>query len=179
MTTEAIAKELLDLENQYWNAIKERNADAAMRLTDDSCIITGAQGASSIDRTMFENMLRSTQWTLQEFAISNPLVHRLTDDVAIVAYEVREQVLVDGKPVTLEAADATTWVRRGGRWVCALHTESLAGDPFGRDKKLVSKETSGEQKHRLRGAAFDAEFDDADRDSSVVTTRRDDAISES
>jgi len=23
-------------------------------------------------------------------------------------------------------------VRRGGRWLCAAHTESIAGDPFGR-----------------------------------------------
>jgi hypothetical protein len=26
-------------------------------------------------------------------------------------------------------------VRRGGRWVCALHTEAIAGDPYGRDRR--------------------------------------------
>jgi hypothetical protein len=26
-------------------------------------------------------------------------------------------------------------VKRNGDWVCALHTESLAGDPYGRDRK--------------------------------------------
>jgi hypothetical protein len=41
---------------------------------------------------------------------------------------------VDGKAVTLDAADASTWVRRDGRWRCALHTESIQGDPFGRDR---------------------------------------------
>jgi len=25
-------------------------------------------------------------------------------------------------------------VRRDGRWRCVLHTEALAGDPFGRDR---------------------------------------------
>jgi hypothetical protein len=25
-------------------------------------------------------------------------------------------------------------VRRNGQWVCALHTESMLGDPFGRDR---------------------------------------------
>ena len=24
-------------------------------------------------------------------------------------------------------------IHRGGRWVCAAHTESVLGDPFGRD----------------------------------------------
>ena len=53
-------------------------------------------------------------------------VRLLGDDVAIVAYTVREELTVDGKPLTLEAADSSTWVRRDGRWVCALHTEALA-----------------------------------------------------
>jgi hypothetical protein len=59
----------------------------------------------------------------------------LADDVAIVAYKVTEDLTVQGKPVHLEAADSSTWVRRDGRWVCALHTEAIAGDPFGRDRR--------------------------------------------
>jgi hypothetical protein len=53
----------------------------------------------------------------------------------VIAYKVTEEMDVDGKPVTLKAADATTWVRKGGKWRAALHTESVLGDPFGRDKK--------------------------------------------
>jgi hypothetical protein len=47
---------------------------------------------------------------------------------------VREALHVDGEPVSFEAADASTWVRRGDRWVCAMHSESILGDPFGRDR---------------------------------------------
>jgi hypothetical protein len=35
----------------------------------------------------------------------------------------------------MKAADSSTWVRRDGRWVCAVRTESLSGDPFGRDRQ--------------------------------------------
>jgi len=59
----------------------------------------------------------------------------LSDDVAVIAYKVHEKVTVEGKTLAFEAADCSTWVRRDGRWVCAVHTESLAGDPFGRDRK--------------------------------------------
>ena len=55
--------------------------------------------------------------------------------MAVIAYKVIEDLLVDGAPLTLEASDASTWVRQDGRWLCALHTESVAGDPFGRDRK--------------------------------------------
>ena len=60
------------------------------------------------------------------------------DDVAVLAYKVTEDLTVDGKAVHLEAADASTWARRDGRWVCVLHTESLAGDPMGRDRRRAA-----------------------------------------
>ncbi|MEO7102620.1 MAG: hypothetical protein ABI311_04630 [Gemmatimonadaceae bacterium] len=48
-----------------------------------------------------------------------------------------ETVVVDGKTIQLTANDASVWVRRDGEWRCALHTESVAGDPFGRDRGTV------------------------------------------
>jgi hypothetical protein len=61
-------------------------------------------------------------------------VQQLSDDVAVVGYKVREDLDLEGKPLTMEAADASTWVRQDDHWVCALHTESVLGDPYGRDR---------------------------------------------
>ena len=135
----AVEQELLGLERQYWQAIKDKDVDAAMRLTDDPCIVTGAQGVGAIDRPGLAMMMKRATYTLNDFEIG-PDVHvrLLRDDVAIVAYKVRENLTVEGKPVTVEASDSSTWVRRDGRWVCALHTEALTGDPFGRDRRSNS-----------------------------------------
>jgi hypothetical protein len=136
MATTTIEKELLHLERQYWNAMKEKDAEAAMRLTDDQFIVTGAQGVARLDRSQIGHMLQSANWTIHEFDVSDDVqVLQPADDVAVLAYKVSEKLTVDGKPVTLEAADASTWVKRDSRWVCALHTESILGDPFGRDRK--------------------------------------------
>jgi ketosteroid isomerase-like protein len=136
MSRQTTEMELVDLEKQYWQAIKDNDIDAALRLTDDPCIVTGAQGINRVDRQTFEKMMKASPWTLDEFELGHDVqVRLLGDDVAIVAYKVREELTVDGKPLTLEAADSSTWVRRKGRWVCALHTEAIAGDPFGRDRK--------------------------------------------
>ena len=82
--------------------------------------------------------MKASPWTLEKFELDDDIqVRLLGDDVAIVAYTVREELMVDGQPLTLVAADSSTWVRRDGRWVCALHTEALAGDPFGRDRKAA------------------------------------------
>ena len=135
MTDGPIEAKLVDFEKQYWQAIKDRDVPAAMRLTDDPCIITGAQGVARITRTAFAGMLQAGGWTLHEFTLSEMQLRLLGDDVAIIAYKVKEQLTVDGKSLTVEAADSSTWVRREGQWMCALHTEALLGDPFGRDKR--------------------------------------------
>lgn len=135
MANTTLDRELLDLENQYWQALKDNDADTAMRLTDEECIITGAQGVGRVSRQVISDMLKNPPYTLHSFELKDAEVRRLRDDVAIVAYKVHEELTVDGKPVKLDADDASTWVRRDGRWVCALHTEAIVGDPFGRDRR--------------------------------------------
>jgi hypothetical protein len=136
MTTQTIEAELLGLEKRFWQALKDKDANTAMSLTDYPCIVTGAQGIGSIDQKTFAAMLKGAPYTLNRFEIKGGAQVRLvTDDVAILAYQVHEELTVDGKPVTLDAADSSTWVRRGGRWLCASHTEAIAGDPYGRDRR--------------------------------------------
>ena len=130
----AFEKQIADLEMQFWQAMKDKDADAAARLTGETCIITGAQGASRIERKMFAKMLDGANWTIEEYAFKNVVVDKVSDDAAVIGYKVREDLTVDGKPLTLEAADASTWVRKKDGWVCALHTESVLGDPYGRDR---------------------------------------------
>jgi uncharacterized protein (TIGR02246 family) len=137
MTEGPIETQLADFEKQYWQAIKDRDVQAAMRLTDDPCIVTGAQGVARISRQAFAGMLQAEGWTLHQFDLSDLQVRLLGDDVAIIAYKVKEVLTVEGKPVTLEAADSSTWVRRDGQWLCALHTEAVLGDAFGRDRRPV------------------------------------------
>jgi len=124
--------ELRDLELQYWTAIKEKNASKAASMSADPCVVIGAQGVGEIDRKTLEKMFSGAEFELDEFSLDNVHVRAITDDVVIVAYKVQEKLRVGGENITLNANDASVWVRRDGRWVCALHTESIAGDPYGR-----------------------------------------------
>ena len=136
MATRTVEKELVELEKEYWQAIKDQDVETAMRLTDDECIVSGASGFSRLSKDALEGMMQSSSYTLDRFHIGKDAeVRLLTDDVAIVAYKVQEELTVDGKPVKLDAAESSAWVRRDGQWVCALHTESILGDPFGRDRR--------------------------------------------
>jgi ketosteroid isomerase-like protein len=135
---DTIEDELVALEKQFWQAMKDNDVDAAIRLTDDPCIVAGPQGVARIDRATFLQMLQSARYKLRDFDVHDVQVRCLDDDVAIVAYEVHEEITVDDKPLTIDAADTSIWVRRDGRWLCASHTEALAGDPFGRDRQQAA-----------------------------------------
>ena len=127
---------VLEIERRFWNAMKDKDGQAAAKMTDDGCIVVGAQGVSAIDRKTMGTLTEAGDWELKQYAFDekNAQVRFISDDVAIVAYKVNEKVVVDGKTLPVDANDSSVWVRRNGEWLCALHTESLAGDPFGRDK---------------------------------------------
>jgi hypothetical protein len=130
----AIDTELLALEKQYWDAIKNKDGSAATRLSDDQCIVVGPHGIGEIDRTALAGMVERAPYQLSKYRVEDRDVHvrAVSDNVAVIAYKVDEELIVDGKPMAMQAFDSSVWVRRDGRWVCALHTEAVAGDPFGR-----------------------------------------------
>jgi hypothetical protein len=67
MATKTVESELLEVEKQYWQAIDDKDVDTAMRLSDDPCIVTGAQGIRSVDRKSLGSMLKAARYTLNAF----------------------------------------------------------------------------------------------------------------
>ena len=137
-SAQAHEQELMDVERRFWKAMQEKDAGTASELTDEQCVIVGAQGVSAIDAKTMGALTTEGKWELEQYSFDEQKrqIRFLTDDIAIVAYPVRERVIVDGQTLPIVANDSSVWVRRDGQWRCALHTESLAGDPFGRDKMV-------------------------------------------
>ena len=129
---EALKEELLALETSYWNAIKQKDARVAVNLSDDPCIVVGAQGVGEIDRNTMKKMMEGAEYALQGFSLKDVHFRRLSNDVVALAYKVSEDLTVKGEKIKLEAFDSSVWIKRDGKWVCVMHTESPAGDPFGR-----------------------------------------------
>ena len=136
MTPNEKEHQVLAVEKRFWDAMKDKDAQAAAQMTDDGCIVVGAQGVSAIDAKTMEKLTREGKWELTQYSFDDKTrqVRFIADDIAIVAYKVSERVVVDGKTLSIEAHDSSVWIRRGEAWLCALHTESLAGDPYGRDR---------------------------------------------
>ena len=129
---DTLEQQLLAREKSYWNAIMTKDTKTVERLSDDPCIVVGAQGVGEIGRSAMKKMLEGAKYELNSYALDDVHFRRLGDDVVALAYKVSEDLTVDGKPVKLEAFDSSVWMKRDGDWVCVVHTEACAGDPFGR-----------------------------------------------
>jgi hypothetical protein len=129
-------KELLTLERDYWDALKDRDARIAGRMTAEDSTIVGASGVSGVDPRQMSRLLEAATYRIKDYRI-DPQTTRIThlgDDAVAISYGVHEDLEVDGKPVKLDAFDASVWKKTDTGWTCALHTESIAGDAFGRDR---------------------------------------------
>jgi hypothetical protein len=122
MDNRSVQSELADLERKYWTAIMEKDAVVALQLSHDQCVVTGALGTSRIDGIALREIMDVAPWILDDFELDRVQVSLVNDDVAIVSYKVRESLIVEGMPLTVEASDSSTWIRSNGRWVCACHT---------------------------------------------------------
>ena len=149
MAEQAIEKNLLDHERRFWQAIKDRDLEAAKRLTDWPCILAGASGVASVEEDAFTRIMSGAKYTLNDFELKDDAkVRMLSDDIAVLAYGVHEELTVDGKRVEMDAADASVWIRRNGGWVCAFHTEALLGDPYGRDRHQNQNQNQKQKQKR-------------------------------
>jgi ketosteroid isomerase-like protein len=131
----ALNDELVELEQRFWKAMQAKNADAALPLVADPCILTSAQGVHRLDKKTFGMMFAHMQFELKSYELADFFVEPLSETIATVGYKAQQQMLVEGELLNLQASYTSTWVREGASWVCKLHTENLFGDAFGRDRK--------------------------------------------
>ena len=132
-------QELLALERSYWDALQAQDARTVGRLTAHGSTIAGASGVSGVEPDSIGKMIESAPYTMTSYRIDPDTVriNRLCDDAVAIAYGVHEDLEVDGKPVKLDAFDTSVWKRTDSGWTCVLHTESIKGDAFGRDRNQV------------------------------------------
>src|SRR5690348_14053128 len=112
-------------EKAFWQSMVDKDANKAMKMIADECLITGPMGTMRSDPEDYKRMTEQGDWELDEFEFSDVKVIFPAEDTAIIAYEVHQTGTMKDKPMDLRCADSTTWVRDGREWKCALHTETI------------------------------------------------------
>jgi ketosteroid isomerase-like protein len=140
MTLPAISdQELLALERQYWDALKDRDTRTVGRMTAEESTVAGASGVAGFGPQAIDKFMANASYKIKDYGIDPQFmrINRICDDVVSIAYGVHEDLEVDGKRIRLDAFDTSVWKKTDNGWACVLHTESLKGDPYGRDRMTV------------------------------------------
>lgn len=104
-------QQIIDLECRFWRAMVDKDIEGSVAMLAEESIVAGAQGTMMLRHDDYRGMARQgdSQWQLKSFQLDDIKVMFPSKDVAVVAYTVTEEMEVEGKPLTLKAADATTW----------------------------------------------------------------------
>ena len=116
------------LETEFWQSMVDKDADKAVTMIADECLITGPQGTMRSDPADYKRMTEQGEWEVDQFEFSDVQVIFPQEDTAIIAYNVHQTGSMKGQEMDLNCADSSTWVRDGEEWKCALHTETIIGE---------------------------------------------------
>lgn len=124
--SQTMKEEIFTLEKRYWNALKAQDGETMASLTDRKCLTVGSQGIREFDQRTLSEMAKASDFHLTQFELDEggAAFVPISDDVAVVSYKVQSRGTVQGKPYHFEGFDTSVWVRRGDKWVCAVHTET-------------------------------------------------------
>ncbi len=120
--------EVVALEKSYWDAMKRKDGSATAKLSGENALVAGTQGVMAIAKSKMGKMTEEGQWQLESYSFDDVQVSTPAPDVAIIAYTVRQKVIMDGKPKDMHAADISTWIRGSSGWECHAHSETLLDD---------------------------------------------------
>ncbi len=110
------ADTIIKLEQRFWQSMVDKDADVAMAMIADESLVSGPQGTMKISPQKYGEMTREGKWRLDTFKLSEVDVVFPADNVAVIAY------------MDMTCVDSSTWVKDGGTWKCALHTETIVED---------------------------------------------------
>ena len=112
------------LENAFWKSLVDKDAGAATAMLAPQALMVGSHGAMQFDPPKYAQMLADPKHALLKYTLSDMEVLFPSEDVAIATYKANQTMTMDGRELTQDVFDSSTWVRMGGAWKCVAHTES-------------------------------------------------------
>ncbi len=123
MTTSKHQAEIETLERAFWESMVDNDPKVATGMLTEPSLMVSGHGAMRFDHAAYTRMAMDTKHRVLEYRISEMEVLSPSDAVAIATYRVHQKMEMDGKPMEVDVVDSSTWVKIGGDWKCAAHTE--------------------------------------------------------
>lgn len=123
MTKSRQPSEIEKLEHAFWKSMIDNDPKVATGMLTEPALMVSGHGAMTFDHAAYTRMAKDTKYKILAYKISGLEVLFPSDEVAIATYRVHQKMEMDGKPMEMDVVDSSTWVKIGGAWKCAAHTE--------------------------------------------------------
>jgi ketosteroid isomerase-like protein len=112
--------EISELEKKYWHGMADHDYETVKNLTKFPCIVAGKQGVMSVGEPAYKEMFeQGRERKIKVKGLSDEQIE-VGNDHALIAYLI--ELEYNGK--SMKCACTSTWLKEGGQWLCAMHTES-------------------------------------------------------
>ena len=130
----AAAKEVIALENKFWQSMVDGDTDAALSLLDEPALMVSSHGSMQFDHAGYRKMAEHGDQVVTAFELSDMTAVFPTADTAVLTYRVTQAVAPRDEPdlkTEQQMMDSSVWTRKDGNWLCVMHTET----PFGNGRR--------------------------------------------
>lgn len=117
---------LIELENRFWQSMVEGQTEVALAMLTERAFLVNPQVAMKFDHAGYRRMADHASMVVTRYELGDMDVTLLGDSTAILSYDVTQVIAEKNQLGETEQRmrDTSTWVNIGGRWLCAMHTES-------------------------------------------------------
>ena len=92
MNANPTQNDILGLEKKYWDAMKNNDVEAAVKMTKFPCVITSTKGAQRVEEKDYRKMMESANGdNYKGIELENPQVNFLGKDTALISYSIKYQ----------------------------------------------------------------------------------------
>jgi hypothetical protein len=111
--------EIFRQEIKLWRTLQKHDLD-----TFQSLLLPDFIEVEETIQTREQLLTNLKPCTIGQFTIQKPETRMMTPDIAVIAYRVKADLTCDQTHGIEEYNASTTWIRRDGKWLAQIHTES-------------------------------------------------------
>ncbi|WP_418126047.1 nuclear transport factor 2 family protein [Variovorax sp. 160MFSha2.1] len=116
--------DIMKLEAEFWQSVVNGEPEKAAALLTEPAANVAMFGIHHFTPDEYIKMAKEGPAKLTAFTFSNEKVLFPSTEVAVATYEVSQSFEMNGKTQQMVCLDTTTWIKRGGKWLAVVHTET-------------------------------------------------------
>lgn len=130
----AAADTIVELEKKFWQALVDQDTDVALDMLCEPAVLVNPHGTMKVDHAGYRRLAEDSGYVLQGYELGHFDVVFPNDSTAVITYRAKQRIAPtgDGRTDEQDMHDSSTWIRTGGGWKCAVHTQTpIADGPIG------------------------------------------------